>query len=91
MSKKITFQVNNKKISITTSLKAFNDFCYMNSINDLKKRVRYAINHNENNKQDLGIASWGFIASEINYPSYRLFKVDNTTFNLEEEESIPLF
>lgn len=86
MNKKITFQVNKKKISITTSLKAYNDFCYMKNINDLKKRVRYAINHNENNKQDLGIASWSFIASEINNPSYRLFKVDNTTFNLKECE-----
>ena len=91
MNKKIVFQVNNKKISILTSLKAYNDFYYMNSIKDLKKRVRYAINNNENNKKDLGITSWSFIASEINYPSYRLFKIDNTTFELEEEEIIPLF
>ena len=79
----IKMKVNYKPIKIHISEKAYNDFEYMKDIKDLKNRVRYAVKEKEQNRKDLSIASWHFISSYLENPSYRLIRLTDNEFIVE--------
>lgn len=79
----IKMQVNYKTIKIYLTEKAAHDFTYMRNIKDLKTRVRYAVKANEQNREGLGIASWHFISSHLENPSYRLTRLTDNEFIVE--------
>lgn len=81
---RIEMQVNHKKVKIHLSEYAYTCFDYMNDIKDLKKRVRNAIKENEQNKGNLGICSWNFISSHLEYPSFRLSRLNENEFIVEK-------
>lgn len=80
--KQIIFQVNHKKVIINMLGDSYESFSYMKDIKDLKKRVRHAINTNEENKHGQ-IMSWHFISSYLGNPGYRLIRLNEFEFVVE--------
>lgn len=76
-------KVDYKTIKIYLTKKAAYDFIHMKNIKDLKNRVRYAVKENEQNRKGLGIASWHFISSYLENPSYRLIRLTDNEFIVE--------
>ena len=83
--KKIKFQVNKNKITLLINENAYNDFKYMNEFKNLKKRIKFALECNEQNHDNYyGIARWSSVSNKINCPTYGLFKINNITFIIEQ-------
>ena len=83
---KIEMQVNHKKIKIHLGSHTYKCFEYMNDIKDLKNTVRYAVKEDKQNKGvdgHLGICSWHFVSSYLNYPSFRLKRLNENEFLVE--------
>jgi hypothetical protein len=81
---RIEMQVNHKKVKIHLSNYVYDCFEYMNSTKDLKKRVRNAVITNEQNKSNLGICSWHFISSHLEYPNFKLTRLTENEFIVEK-------
>lgn len=75
----IKFQANKQKIKVHMLGNSKKDFEYMNDIKDLKKRIRYAVKHNE---QD-NICIYSFVSSVIDSPTYTLKRLNNNEFSVE--------
>lgn len=79
----IIMQVNHKRVKIHLGSHTYKCFEYMNDIKDLKKRVRYVIKENEQNRGQMGICSWHFISDYLNNPSFKLVRLNENEFVVE--------